>query len=220
MLEPIRVKICGLTRPQDALAADSAGARYIGLVFFPKSPRNVDFDTASAIAAQVPVGICKVALTVNATDTTLDDLLRNVPIDMVQLHGSEPPERVAEVRTKFGLPVMKAVGIATVDDLGAIAAYEAVADQILVDTKPPKDASRPGGNGLVFDWQLLAGRRWQKPWMLAGGLTKDNVAKAIRVSGANQVDLSSAVETAPGQKDATLMREFVSAAQASQHDMV
>lgn len=220
MLESLRVKICGLTRPQDALAADSAGARYIGLVFFPKSPRNVDFDTASAIAAQVPVGICKVALTVNATDTTLDDLLRNVPIDMVQLHGSEPPERVAEVRTKFGLPVMKAVGIATVDDLGAIAAYEAVADQILVDTKPPKDASRPGGNGLVFDWQLLAGRRWQKPWMLAGGLTKDNVAKAIRVSGANQVDLSSAVETAPGQKDATLMREFVSAAQASQHDMV
>ncbi|WP_435660528.1 phosphoribosylanthranilate isomerase [Leisingera caerulea] len=212
----IRVKICGLSTPQDVAAAVAAGAAYAGFVFFPKSPRNVSIEQAAALAVEAPVGLCKVALTVNATDAELDAITAAVPLDMLQLHGKESPERVAEVRARYGLPVMKAVGIADAADLPQIAEYEQVADQLLIDAKPPKEAELPGGNGLAFDWRLLAGRKyWQKPWMLAGGLTPDNVAEAIRMTGARQVDVSSGVESAPGEKDAALIENFTKAARAA-----
>ena len=196
-----RIKFCGLSRPEDVAAAAKAGAAYVGFVFFPKSPRNVSIETAAALAAEVPVGICKVALTVNADNELLDRITDTVPLDMLQLHGKETPERVAEVKARYGLPVMKAVGIATADDLPTLETYVSVADQILLDAKPSPDDDRPGGNGVAFDWTLIANRRWPVPWMLAGGLTPDNVAEAVRLTGARQVDLSSGIESAPGVKD-------------------
>jgi phosphoribosylanthranilate isomerase len=215
-MSDIRVKICGLKTPQDVAAAAAAGAAYAGFVFFAKSPRHVTIAEAAALAIDAPVGLCKVALTVNATDAELDAITDAVPLDMLQLHGKEPPQRVAEVRARYGLPVMKAVGIADASDLPQIAEYEQVADQLLIDAKPPRDAVLPGGNGLAFDWRLLAGRKyWQKPWMLAGGLTPDNVAEAIRMTGTRQVDVSSGVESAPGQKDAALIDAFTKAAIAA-----
>ena len=205
-----RVKICGLTRPTDVMAARNAA--YVGFVFFPKSPRHLTVEQAATLAGDVPVGQCKVALTVNADDATLDALMAAVPIDMLQLHGSESPDRVADVRARFGLPVMKAVGISGPQDVDALADYAEVADQLLVDAKPPKGANLPGGNGVSFDWGLLAGRRWAVPWMLAGGLHPGNVADAVRLTGARQVDVSSGVESTPGQKDATLIAQFIAAA--------
>ncbi len=215
-MSDIRVKICGLKTPQDVAAAAAAGAAYAGFVFFAKSPRHVTIAEAAALAINAPVGLCKVALTVNATDAELDAITDAVPLDMLQLHGKEAPQRVAEVRARYGLPVMKAVGIADASDLPQIAEYEQVADQLLIDAKPPRDAVLPGGNGLAFDWRLLAGRKyWQKPWMLAGGLTPDNVAEAIRMTGTRQVDVSSGVESASGQKDAALIDAFTKAAIAA-----
>ena len=208
----MNVKVCGLSEAATLDAAVSAGARYVGFVFFEKSPRHVSLDVAKALAQEVPEGICKVALTVDADDALLDDICGAVPIDMLQLHGQETPERVAEVRQTYGLPVMKAVGIAGQDDLNAIGEYSRVCDQILVDAKPPKDGEVPGGNGLAFDWRLIAGRRWPVPWMLAGGLTPENVAEAVRLTGAEQVDVSSGVERARGVKDARLIARFIEAA--------
>lgn len=210
----VRVKICGLTRPQDVAAAAAAGAAYVGFVHFPASPRHLEPEDAAALARTVPEGICKVALTVDADDAMLDRLLAKVPLDMLQLHGHETPERVAEVRARFGLPVMKAVGVAEAADLDAVARYARVADQLLIDAKPPKDATLPGGNGLAFDWRLLQGRRWPLPWMLAGGLTPENVAAAIRLTGARQVDVSSGVEASRGVKDPALIARFVAAARS------
>jgi phosphoribosylanthranilate isomerase len=209
----IRVKICGLRSVSDVQAAVAAGATYVGFVFFPKSPRHLEVPQATALAAETPVGVCKVALTVNATDAELDHLTQTVPLDMLQLHGSESPDRVSAIKARYGLPVMKAVGVTDEADLSQIDAYSAVADQLLIDAKPPKGADLPGGNGLTFDWRLLAGRKyWQVPWMLAGGLTPDNVAEALRMTGARQVDVSSGVESAPGLKDPALVRRFVKAA--------
>lgn len=208
----VRVKICGLRSPDAVAAAVGAGAAYLGFVFFPRSPRHVTLAEAAALAVEVPPGVAKVALVVDADDAALEALVAAVPVDMIQLHGSESPERVAEVRARFGLPVMKAVGIAGAEDLGKIDVYAKVADQLLIDAKPPKGADLPGGNGLAFDWTLLAGRRWPCPWMLAGGLTPGNVAEAVRLTGARQVDVSSGVESAPGVKDAGLIRAFVEAA--------
>ncbi len=208
----MRVKICGLRDAANIHAAAQAGARYIGLVFFEKSPRNVSLEHAAKLALEVPLGVAKVALTVNADNDFLDALTAQVPLDMLQLHGSESPARVAEIRNRYGLPVMKAVAVATAGDLPEIATYEAVADQILVEAKPPKNAILPGGNGQPFDWNLIAGRQWQKPWMLAGGLTMENVARAIGQTGATQVDLSSGVESAPGVKDPALIKAFIEAA--------
>jgi len=210
----IKIKICGLTDPADIPAAILAGASYVGFVFFPKSPRHLELEAAAFMAASVPVGIMKVALTVDADDAMLDTLTGQVPLDMLQLHGSETPERVAGVKSRYGLPVMKAVGIADAGDLPQLETYGRVADQLLVDAKPPKGADRPGGNALAFDWTLIAGRRWPVPWMLAGGLTPENVAQAVRLTGARQVDVSSGVESAPGVKDADKMRAFVEAAQS------
>jgi phosphoribosylanthranilate isomerase len=207
----IQVKICGIRDSANLEAAVTAGARYVGFVFFPKSPRHMSMQDAAALAAEVPVGVCKVALSVNADNALLDQLSETVPLDMLQLHGSESPERVADVKARYGLPVMKAVGVADEADLAMLDVYARVADQILVDAKPPKTADLPGGNGLTFDWRLIAGRRWTVPWMLAGGLTASNVGEAIRLTGAQQVDVSSGVESAPGVKDAGLIADFVAA---------
>lgn len=212
----VRVKICGLTRPEDVDAVAAAGASYAGLVFFAKSPRNVSVAVARDLAVRAPVGLAKVGLVVNPSDALLDEITAQVPLDMIQLHGSEPPERVVEVRARWGLPVMKAVGVADADDLDKLDIYQRVADQILVDAKPPKGADLPGGNGLAFDWRLIAGRRWSRPWMLAGGLTPQNVARAVAMTGVAQVDVSSGVESAPGVKDAELIRGFVSAAKVAE----
>ena len=213
MSQSVSAKICGVKTPADVAAAAQSGARYVGFVFFPKSPRCLTVEQAAALAAEVPLGVAKVALTVNATDAELDEITGAVPLDMLQLHGKESPERVAEVKARYGLPVMKAIGIADAEDLPQIDLYSEVADQLLIDAKPPKNADLPGGNGLAFDWRLLAGRKyWQKPWMLAGGLTPDNVAEAIRMTGARQVDVSSGVESAPGVKDGKRIAAFVAAA--------
>ncbi|WP_299698797.1 phosphoribosylanthranilate isomerase [uncultured Tateyamaria sp.] len=210
----VSVKICGLSRPEHVSTAVDAGAKYIGFVFFPKSPRNVTLETARTLALAVPPGVAKVALVVDPDDTFLDELTATVPLDMLQLHGHETPERVSEIKKRYGLPVMKAVGVADASDIEALDLYGRVADQILVDTKAPEGADRPGGNGQTFDWSLIAGRRWPVPWMLAGGLTQENVAQAVAATGARQIDLSSAVETAPGQKDAGLIRDFMAVAKA------
>lgn len=211
-LPRVQVKICGLRTPGDVAAAAEAGARYAGFVFYPRSPRAVTPAEARAAALAAPPGLAKVALTVDATDEALAGMLAVVPIDILQLHGRESPHRVAEVKARFGLPVMKAVGVAEVDDLPALDRFAAVADMILVDAKAPPGAALPGGNGLVFDWRLVAGRRWPVPWMLAGGLTAENVANAVRLTGARQVDVSSGVEAAPGVKDAARMAAFTAAA--------
>ena len=211
MTRRTRVKICGLTTPEATAAAVEAGAAYVGFNFFPKSPRVVTHDAARALAVDVPVGVAKVALVVDADDAALDALTAAVPLDMLQLHGAETPARVAEVRARYGLPVMKVIGVADEADVARIDAYTGAADQILVDAKPPKDAVLPGGNGVIFDWRLISARRWALPWMLAGGLTPANVAEAIRLTGARQVDVASGVESAPGVKDADLIRAFIEA---------
>ncbi len=207
----VRVKFCGLTRPADVEAAAVAGAAYVGFVFFPKSPRHLAPEQARALALAVPAGIAKVALTVDTDDAGIDAILDSVPVDLLQLHGRETPERVAAVKSRTGLPVMKAVGVAGPEDLAALDSFTRVADQILVDAKAPKGAALPGGNGIAFDWRLIAGRRWPLPWMLAGGLTPDNVAEAVRLTGARQVDVSSGVESAPGVKDPARMAAFAAA---------
>ncbi len=212
MPQDTRVKICGLSTEAGLKAAFDAGAAYVGFVFFPKSPRNVSIVTARSLAQQVPVGVAKVALVVDADDALLDAITESVPLDMLQLHGHESPERVLAVKARYGLPVMKAVGIADADDLALLDTYQAVADQILVDAKPPKMAELPGGNGLSFDWTLISRRRWPKPWMLAGGLTVQNVAEAIALTGAPQVDVSSGVEMSPGVKDRAMIAAFMTAA--------
>jgi phosphoribosylanthranilate isomerase len=206
----VRVKVCGVRDAATLEAAANAGAAYAGFVFFPQSPRHLAWDEAAALARHAPPGLCKVGLVVDPDDATLD-LLASLPLDMIQLHGHESPARVAAVGRRLGLPVMKAVGISGPDDVASLAAYEAVADQILCDAKP-SGGSLPGGTGLSFDWRLLAGRRWRRPWMLAGGLTAETVAEAIRLSGASQVDVSSGVEDAPGVKSAPKIAAFIAAA--------
>ena len=206
------VKICGLTEAAHVAAAVDAGARFLGFVFFPKSPRAVTPEQAAVLAADVPVGVARVGLFVDPDDALLDAVLSAVPLDVIQLHGHETPDRVAAVKARCGLPVMKAVGLSGPEDLSQLIDYGVVADMLLVDAKPPKDAVLPGGNGLAFDWRLLSGRRWLRPWMLAGGLTPETVAEAVRLTGAPIVDVSSGVESAPGVKDVARIRAFVAAA--------
>jgi phosphoribosylanthranilate isomerase len=210
----IRVKICGLRTLGDVAAVAAAGAAYAGFVFYAKSPRHLTVAQARELALAAPVGLAKVALVVDADDAALDSIVEAMPLDMLQLHGHESPDRVAAIRTRYGLPVMKAVGVADEGDLASLLDYSLVADQILVDAKPPKDATLPGGNGLSFDWRLVAQRRWLRPWMLAGGLTPANVAEAMRLTNARQVDVSSGVETAPGVKDGAKIAAFVAATRA------
>ncbi len=208
----MHAKICGISQARHIRIAVDLGARYLGFVLFPKSPRHLEIAAAQVLMSQVPAGICKVVLTVDPTDDALDEIALKLPLDMLQLHGGESPERVAQIRARIGLPVMKAVGIGDAADLPRLAAYAGVADQLLVDAKPPRAAALPGGNGLSFDWRLIAGRRWAVPWMLAGGLTPENVAEAVALTGATQVDVSSGVERAPGVKDSALIAAFLNAA--------
>jgi len=211
----MHVKICGLSTPESVKAAVNAGATYVGFVFFSKSPRHLTYEQAAVLAKSVPEGVVKVALTVNADDAALAEMLAEVPVDMLQLHGGETPERVAEVKAKFGLPVMKAVGVAEASDLQALKDYATVADQLLVDAKPPKGSALPGGNAVAFDWRLIAGFEWTVPWMLAGGLTPENVAAAMDLTGATMVDVSSGVESAPGVKGLDKIAAFVKAAKGA-----
>jgi len=211
-MSDIRVKICGLRSAADLDVVARAGAAYAGFVFFEKSPRHLTRAQAQGLLPHAPEGLAKVALVVDADNDFLDALLADCPFDMLQLHGHEPVARVAEIRARYGLPVMKAVGVAEAGDLAAAFDYSLVADQILIDAKPPKGAELPGGNGLAFDWRLVAQRRWLRPWMLAGGLTADNVAQAIALTNARQVDVSSGVESAPGVKDPEKITGFVRAA--------
>ena len=208
----IRVKICGLRTLADVAAVAAAGAAYAGFNFFPKSPRYLTLTEARVLALAAPVGLAKVALVVDADDATLDAITEAMPLDMLQLHGHESPDRVAQVRSRYGLPVMKVLGVADEGDLATLFDYALIADQLMIDAKPPKGAVLPGGNGLPFDWRLVAQRRWLRPWMLAGGLTADNVAEAIRLTNVRQVDVASGVESAPGVKDHARIAAFVAAA--------
>ncbi|MEL7280391.1 MAG: phosphoribosylanthranilate isomerase [Pseudomonadota bacterium] len=210
-MSKVKVKICGLTQSEHVTDAVAAGADYLGFNFFPKSPRFVSFDTAAGLMASVPEHVLNVALVVNENDKTLAALVETAKPNILQLHGSETPSRVAEVKARFGLPVMKAIGIADADDLPQIEAFAPVVDHLLIDAKPPKGSDRPGGNAVTFDWTLLAGRDISVPWLLAGGLVPENVAEAIARTGARQVDVSSGVESAPGIKDAGRMRAFITA---------
>jgi len=210
----MKVKICGLTRAGDVASAAEAGADYLGFVFFPPSPRAVTLETAARLIASAPAGPARVALTVDADDALID-ALADLPIDILQLHGDETPKRVEESRNRSGLKVMKALGIREAQDLAQIDTYAGVADMLLLDAKPPKGATRPGGNAVAFEWGLLAGRQIPLPWLLAGGLTPENAAQAAHATGATGLDVSSGVEAAPGIKDPALIRAFVAAARGA-----
>ncbi len=219
---PPLVKICGLSTPETLAAALDAGVERIGLVFFPRSPRNVDLGRAAALAAQARGKAAIVALTVDADDGLLSAIAEAVAPDMIQLHGHETPARTADVRARFGRPVVKALGVSTPADLATVPAYEAVADEILFDAKPPKGAILPGGNGVPFDWRILAMLDLAVPFMLSGGLGTHNVGEALRITRAPAVDVSSGVETAPGVKSPELIAAFVRAARGgtSQKDFL
>jgi len=210
-----KVKICGLSTPDSVEAAVAAGAAMVGFVFFPVSPRAITVAEAAALTATVPDGIKRVALSVDADDALLGEITAGAGVDMMQLHGAETPARVADVRAKFGLPVMKVISIASLDDVARAHSYAPVADVLMFDAKPPKDATRPGGNAVAFDWNLIAGETWEKPWVWAGGLTPENVAEAIRVSSAPMVDVSSGVEDGPGIKNVEEIRAFIEAVTAA-----
>lgn len=210
-----KVKICGLTTEETVRAAVEAGATHIGFNFFPPSPRYVTPARAGDLARVVPAGVEIVALFVDPDDALLDAVVAACRPTLLQLHGKETPERVAAVKARYGLPVMKAARIADTEDIAATAAYDGVADCLLFDAKPPKDMDKlPGGNGVAFDWRLMADWTGVTPWMLAGGLEVDNVAEAIRLTGASAVDTSSGVEDAPGIKNVDKIKAFVAAARS------
>lgn len=208
----MQVKICGIRDAEALRAAAEAGADLVGFVFFPPSPRAVTPGEAAALSATVSGGPLRVGLFVDPTDEALAATLAAIPLGILQLHGEETPERCAAIRARFGRPVMKALGIASPADLDALAAYAPSVDHFLLDAKAPPGAPLPGGNAAPFDWTLTAGRAIPRPWLLAGGLTPDNVAEAIRVSGAPGVDVSSGVEKARGVKDPARIAAFVRAA--------
>ncbi|MBK8174959.1 MAG: phosphoribosylanthranilate isomerase [Rhodospirillales bacterium] len=208
----VDVKICGLRDDAGVKAAVSGGAAFVGFVFFAPSPRFVAPRVAAQLARLVPASIVRVGLVVDAEDKDLEELLSVVPLDLLQLHGCESAARVAEVRERFAIPVMKAIGVAGEPDLACVNEYARVADRLLFDARPPAGSTRPGGNAVAFDWGLLAGRSWPLPWMLAGGLTAGNMAAAVRLSGASAIDVSSGVESSPGCKDPESIRRFLAAA--------
>lgn len=215
------VKICGLNDAAGVDAAVAGGAGMIGFVFFPPSPRAVTPEMAAALSARAPQaggsgagGPLRVGLFVDAPDEAIAAVLDAVPLDILQLHGEEAPARCADLRARFGRPVMKALGIASEADLALLDDYAPVVDRYLLDAKPPPGATIPGGNASVFDWSLLAGRAIPRPWLLAGGLTPENVAAAVRETGAPGVDVSSGVESARGVKDPARIAAFLRAARA------
>ena len=218
-MQPL-VKICGLNSLAALDAALQAGADLVGFVRYPRSPRHLTLDEGRELSARAKGKAVRVALTVDADDEELVNILEALDPDLLQLHGEETPERVAEVRSRFGRAVMKAVGIAEKADLGRLAAYAEIADRILLDAKPPKTAEAlPGGNGLSFDWRLVAGLDPKLSFMLSGGLAPENVAAAIGLTGARALDVSSGVERAPGEKDPERIEAFVRAARAAWADL-
>lgn len=212
---PSTVKICGLSTADTLEAALEAGADMVGLVFFAKSPRFVGLERARELAAQARGRAMIVALAVNASDAALAAIVEAARPDLLQLHGAETPERVGEIRRLFGLPVMKAIGVAEAADFDKARGYEDAADWLLIDAKPPKGAVLPGGNGVPFDWRLARDFAPRRPWLLSGGLEPANVGEAIGLSGAQGVDVSSGVESAPGVKDIEKIKAFVAAARAA-----
>ena len=210
----IEVKICGLKTLDTMQAALDAGADYVGLVFFEKSPRNVSIETAAELADLASERAKVVVLLVDASDGMVDRIMPYVAPDILQLHGSETPARVAEIKRRTGAIIMKAIKVETAADAALALDYIGIADLILFDAKAPKDAMLPGGNGLTFDWRVLDDVKAKVPYMLSGGLTPGNVAEAIRLTGARRVDVSSGVEISPGEKDADLIRAFIAAAKA------
>jgi len=206
----VAVKICGLSDEASVAAAVAGGAAYVGFVFYPPSPRAVTPARAAALCAKVPPGVQRVGLFVDADDAPIEAVLAAAPIDMLQFHGSESPDRVADAKVRLHRPVIKAIAVAGPEDVLAAARYEADADMLLFDAKPPHRADAlPGGNGLAFDWALIAGRKWRRPWMLSGGLNAALLPEAVRISGATAVDVSSGVERRPGEKDPDKIREFL-----------
>ncbi len=214
----VEVKICGLSTPETMLAALEAGADYVGLVFFPKSPRNVTLDTGRELVALARGRAKIVALVVDPDLALVQEISKALMPDFLQLHGTEPPERVAEIGRLARCRTMKAIKVETAEDAGAALAYRRIADLILFDAKAPKDAVLPGGNGVPFDWHVLDVVKSEVDWMLSGGLTAQNVADAIRLTGASRVDVSSGVESAPGIKDVTLIKTFIAAAKGAKQD--
>ncbi len=208
----VTAKICGLTDAASLDAALAGGAGMVGFVFFPPSPRSLPVAPAAALMARVPAGVDRVAVLVDPDDALLDDLVARTPVEILQLHGRETPARAAEIAARTGRRVMKAVKVKDEADLDGAAAYEPVVDHLLFDAWPPsRDGALPGGNGEPFDWPLLAGRRFGRPWLLSGGLTAENVAAAVAASGAPGVDVSSGVESRPGVKDPARIAAFLDA---------
>ena len=214
MSDTLTIKICGLSTPQTLTAALAAGADMVGFVFFEPSPRNIAMDAAKSLGAQTADSAKKVALSVDADDALLDAIVENLQPDFMQLHGKESPQRMSDIKSRYGLPVMKAIHVSEAGDLTAIADYETIADMLVFDAKPPKGAPVPGGNGEAFDWTILQAVKTQTPWMLSGGLDADNVAQAIRVTSAKAIDVSSGVESARGVKDVAKIEAFVKAARS------
>src|SRR6476619_5518260 len=212
------VKICGLSTPETLDVAVDAGADMVGFVFFPPSPRHLGLDTARALGKHVRRRAVKVALTVDADDATLANIVEMLQPDMLQLHGRETVARLRDIKQKFGLQVMKALAVETAADLASLPGYAAVADRILFDAVAPKEATRPGGLGAVFDWHVLENLDLKLPFMVSGGLNVENVAEAVRVTRAGGVDVSSGVERAPGIKDPEMIRAFIRAARAVETD--
>jgi phosphoribosylanthranilate isomerase len=211
----IATKICGLSSEETVAAAVEGGAAYLGFNFYPPSPRAVGPARAAELCAPVPYGVQRVGVFVDADDDAIRAVLDFAPIDILQFHGHESPERVAHAKVRFLRPVMKAIAIAAPEDVLAAARYEAVADMLLFDAKPPRRADAlPGGNGLAFDWELVAGHEWRLPWMLSGGLTAGLLPEAVRISGAGAVDVSSGVERRPGDKDPEKIRKFLAVARS------
>ncbi|HEY5338905.1 MAG TPA: phosphoribosylanthranilate isomerase [Rhizomicrobium sp.] len=205
----VQVKICGINSVESADAAVRAGADYAGLVFHPRSPRALQPEQARSLAAHLRGRVRIVAMLANADDARIAAAIANTRPDFLQLHGDESVERVGDIRSRTGVAVIKAIPIAEAGDLSAAATYESVSDMLMFDAKPPVHATREGGHGAAFDWQLLRGRTFSRPWLLAGGLNPENVARAIAVSGASGVDVSSGVETAPGVKSPDMIRNFI-----------
>lgn len=209
----VAAKICGINNAAAMQAAVANGAGFVGLVFYPQSPRSITPGTAAQLVALVPDDVAKVGLFVDPDNVLIARVLQDVPLDLLQLHGEETPQRCAEIKQRFGLPVMKVIKVATLDDVGSAKEYSAIVDWLMFDAKAPSSMSDalPGGNAVRFDWTLLAGWSWPVPWMLAGGLTADNVATAVERSGALVVDVSSGVESAPGKKDPAEIERFLEA---------
>jgi phosphoribosylanthranilate isomerase len=212
----VAAKICGLTSIDAVQAAVAGGARFAGFIFYPPSPRSLGIAQATALVASIASGVTRVGVFVDPDDRLLENVLTKMPLDMVQLHGSETPERAATIKRRFGIKVMKAIKVASALDLQAAKEFFGSADWLMFDAKPPKDMTHalPGGNALAFDWELLRQKDWPLPWMLSGGLTVENLREAVKISRAEAVDVSSGVERRPGEKDPAKIRAFLARATA------